>query len=207
LQPSAAALPVLRDMQVFQAAAAAELGVRHGMWSRPIVDTESRGDEPRPRMRRCPVRRRGWNPAVVVPVTIAVVVALGLTIWGGVHLLRSKNDPRLIGTWQSDADATIAHRKTTHAVTEKNEAAMRKLFGKLKITYTARDLTTDLNGVVETLPYQVVSKDAESVTIREYSPLEKKDVVVRIRFVDADTYWIDVSNELFSLSECFRRVN
>jgi hypothetical protein len=81
---------------------------------------------------------------------------------------------------------------------------MRKLFGKMKITYTSRDMTVDLDGVVETQPYQVVSRDAESVSIREYSPLEKKDVVVRIRFVDADTYWIDV--ETFSFSECFRRV-
>jgi hypothetical protein len=152
------------------------------------------------------VRRRGWNPATVVAVTIGVAVALGLTILGGVRLFRPKSDPRLIGTWQSDADATIAHRKTTHPVTEKNEAAMRKLFGKMRITYTARDLTSELSAVVETQPYQIVSKDGESVTIREYSPLEKKDVVVRIRFVDADTYWVDVSNELFSLSECFRRV-
>jgi hypothetical protein len=70
--------------------------------------------------------------------------------------------------------------------------------------YTAREMTTDLDGVVETQPYQVVTRDAESVSITEYSPLEKKDVVVRIRFVDADTYRIDV--EMFSFSECFRRV-
>lgn len=162
--------------------------------------------ESRPRRRRRPARQRDCNVAVVVSVTIAIALALGLAIWGGVHLLRPKYDPRLIGTWKSDADATIAHRKTTHQVTEKNEEALRKLFGKMTITYTARDLTTNFDGTIETQTYQVVSKDAESVTIRTYSPFEKKDATLRIRFVDADTYWVDESNEYFSFSECFRRV-
>src|SRR5262249_2756151 len=115
-------------------------------------------------------------------------------------------DPRLFGTWKSDADATIADMKTRRTVTDEQEQKLKTmLFGKMKITYTATTLTTDFDGTVESQSYQVVSKDAESVTITAYSPLSKKDETFRIRFVGNDTYWVDVPDH--NLSECFRRVN
>jgi hypothetical protein len=91
------------------------------------------------------------------------------------------------------------------AVTEKQEEALRKLFGRLRITYTATSLMTDLDGVQETERYQVVSQDGDSIVIREWFPAsKKKEQQVRIRFIDKDTYWVDV--EQFEISECFRRV-
>jgi hypothetical protein len=111
-------------------------------------------------------RRRGWNP-IVVGVSAASVLVLIALVWMAVHFSKSRRgDPRLIGTWQSDADATIMEIRKARPVTEKQEEAIRKLFGKMKITYTDATVTIELNGVVDTQPYQVVSKDGESV-IRE----------------------------------------
>ena len=61
----------------------------------------------------------------------------------------------------------------------------------------------DLNGIIDTQPYQVISRDATSVAIRTRSGVSNQEAPVRIRFVGNDTYWIDLER----LSECFRRVN
>jgi hypothetical protein len=122
-----------------------------------------------------------------------------------VHFSKSRRgDPRLIGIWQSDADATITELRKARPVTDKQEVAMRKLFGKMKITYTDATITTELNGVVDNQPYQVVSRDGESVVVKSWSALSKKDEQWRLRFIGSDTYWVDV--EQFALSECFRRI-
>ena len=172
------------------------------------MGTDHHDEKLRPRRRRRPLARRGWNLAVIAVVAASMVLALGLVIWGGVYLLKPKSDSRLLGTWKSDADATIAHRKTTRPVTEQNEAAMRKLFGKMLVTYTAKHYTWELDGTTETLPYQVVNKDAESVTIKVNVKIMSngEPVTLRIRFPDADTYWVDTVTELMNFSECFRRV-
>jgi hypothetical protein len=135
----------------------------------------------------------------------AGVVLVAVAAWAAMHFAKGRpGDPRLIGTWQSDADATIAELRKARPVTDEQEQGMRKLFGRMKITYAATTFTTDLDGTVETHPYQVVSKDAESVVVKFRFSLTNKDELFRIRFVGADTYWVDV--EQFKLSECFRRI-
>jgi hypothetical protein len=133
----------------------------------------------------------------VLVVAVAVLVA--------VYLVKFRaGDPRLIGTWKSDADATIAEMRKSRAVTDKQEVALRKLFGKMTITYTAKTLTTDFEGAVDTQPYQILSKDRDSVVLKAWFSASKKDEQFRIRFTDSDTYWVDL--EQFNVSECFRRV-
>lgn len=153
-----------------------------------------------------PIRRRRPQPSRA-PLIVGLVAAVAILVAGAVGVaayLRKPPDARLIGTWLSDADATIAAHKKAQTVTDAQEQALRKLFGKMKVTYTAKTITTDLDGVGDTQPYRVVSKDAESVVVTSYNALTKKDEQFRIRFEGADTYWIDV--EGFNLSERFRRV-
>lgn len=164
----------------------------------------SSDDEPRPRRRRKAVRR-GWNPLVVGGSVAGIVLVVVAVAWIAVRYGKSRRgDSRLIGTWQSDANATIAGIKAARTVTDTQEAAMRKLFGRMKLTYTADTITTELDGPPDTQPYQVVSKDGDSVVIKSWFALSKKDEQFRIRFVGNDTYWVDV--EQFSISECFRRI-
>lgn len=104
-------------------------------------------------------------------------------------------DDRLIGTWQSDADRTIAHyRDSGHPVDDKQETKLRTLFGKMQVTYQSATCTSELNGVVETEPYQVLGRDKHSVAIRirpssEMDFLELSSFVV-IQFEGPDSYWL-----------------
>jgi len=115
-----------------------------------------------------------------------------------------QSDPRLIGMWQSDADATIAEIRKARPVTPEQEEAMRKSFGKMKITYTDTTCTTDLDGDLDTLTLQVIRKDEDSVVVKVQSGLSTRKEEFRIRFEGSDTYWVDVKE--FGLSECFRRI-
>src|SRR5262245_42353374 len=124
-----------------------------------------RGDTPGPRRRRKPHRR--GNKAIIVWAAVggAVVVA-AVAVFLVVHYVRaSRTDQRLYGTWKSDADATIAELRTQRPVTAEQEQKLRQLFGKMKITYTATTFTTDMDGTVETEPYEIVKKEATSVML------------------------------------------
>jgi hypothetical protein len=137
-----------------------------------------------------------------VPAAGIVVVVAG--VWMVVHFSKAgRGDPRLIGAWRSDADATFAELRKSRPVTDEQEQKLRKVFGRLKVTYTDTMITTDFDGVVESQPYQVISKDATSVVIKTKSPLSGQDEPMRIRFIGNDMYWI----ELERVSECFRRIN
>ena len=169
-----------------------------------MTSKSRRDDSVRPRRQR-KVPRRGWKPIVIGASAAAVLLVVIALIWTAVHFSKSRRgDPRLIGTWQSDADATIMELQKARPVSDKQEVAMRELFGKMKVTYTDATITTELNGVVDTQPYQVVSRDGDSVVVKSWSALSKKDEQWRLRFIGSDTYWVDV--EQFALSECFRRI-
>jgi len=167
------------------------------------MGTEShRNDSPRPR-RRATSGRRGRNPVVLAAVIGGGIVILAVSVWPGVYFLKSRpGDARLIGTWKSDADATIAEMRKNRPVAEQQEQALRKIFGRVKVTYTATTLTSDFDGVVETQPYQVVRKDRDSVVIKTRSPISKAEEEFTIRFADSDTYWIAAGQ----IMECLRRM-
>ena len=57
---------------------------------------------------------------------LAVTLAFGMT---GCKK-NSQLDPRLEGTWKSDADATIAELKKAKTITPEGEAVLRKSSGK-----------------------------------------------------------------------------
>ena len=169
------------------------------------MGSQPHGDDvPRQRRRRT-APHRGRNPAIVGAMIGGGVLVLVVAVLLAVCFIKSQHgDPRLIGTWKSDADATIAELRKVRAVTEQQERAMRNLFGKMVITYAAKTFTTDFDGKLNTQPYQVMSKDRDSVVLKSWSFTANKDEQYRIRFTDSDTYWVDA--EAFRISECFRRV-
>jgi hypothetical protein len=95
--------------------------------------------------------------------------------------------------------------KKTRTLTDDQEQKLKAtIFGKMKMSYTSDTITTDFDGTVESQSYSVVRKDADSVTLKAYSPLTKKDETFQIRFVGTDTYWVDFPSG--NGAECFRRV-
>jgi hypothetical protein len=143
---------------------------------------------------------------VVGAVVTGAVVVIAAAVGAAVYFVKARSgDARLIGTWQSDADLTIAELRKAKPVTDQQEQAYRKLFGHMKVTYTATNFTTDWDGVPDKpQSYQVVSKDRDSAVVKAWSAASKKEENFRIRFVGSDTYWVDV--EPLGMSECFRRV-
>lgn len=144
----------------------------------------------------------GFALATSVALLAALVVAVAI-----LQRPARQTDKRLIGTWQSDADRTIAELRQRRPVDEKQEAALRKLFGKLRITYTETTYTTELNGVTESNRYEVLGRDKHSVVIREINPkppiLEVTEFGV-IHFDGPDCFW--VYTEVGGLCEFFKRV-
>jgi hypothetical protein len=94
---------------------------------------------------------------------------------------------------------------------EKQEVALRTLFGKLRVTYTTSTVTTDLNGEARTDQYEVLGKDKHSVAVREFSSkqspldgvLELSEFTV-IQFDGPDSYW--VITKVGDIREYFKRV-
>jgi hypothetical protein len=171
-------------------------------------------------------RIRGWRRTVV---GFSILAGAGLVvagaIWAVVYFLPTgalqstgpgpagidrptgavRTEPRLIGTWQSDADATIAELRRTQSISGQQEQELRKHAFKTKVTYSDKMIATELNGVVETQPYQIVSQEADAVVLKTYFDARRQDEEVRIRFVGTDTYWLEAPQ--FGLVECFRRVS
>jgi hypothetical protein len=161
------------------------------------------GGRPRPR----PKPNKSGATTIVIAAAVGGAVVVGFV---AVILLMQmaksrRSDPRLFGTWKSDADATVAEMKKRRTLTDEQEQKLKTMiFGKSKITYTADTITTDFDCKVESQSYHVVSKDADSVTIKAWSPLTKKDEIFRIRFVGSDTYWVEFPSG--NGAECLWRV-
>ena len=155
---------------------------------------------------------RRWKWVAVVSLLAAVA---SLTALVAVLVLPDRaarvTDDRLIGTWQSDADRTIAGMRERKPVDDKQETALRTLFGKLRVTYTQTALTTDLDGKAETGRYEVLGKDKHSVAIREIkdkpSPLDgvvDLSEFTVIQFDGPDSYWL--YTQIGGIREYFKRV-
>jgi hypothetical protein len=125
--------------------------------------------------------------------------------------INRETDDRLIGAWQSDADRTIAGFRERKPVDDKQEAALRKLFGKLRVTWTPTGCTTELDGTIEAHRYELLGKDKLSVVVREIkekpSPLdgvvELSEFTV-IQFDGPDSYWL--TTQIGGIREYFKRV-
>ena len=146
--------------------------------------------------------------ALVALVAAASSLAALITVFP----LRKKSDHRLLGTWQSDAERTIAGIKEIRPVDEKQEAALRQLFGKMRLTYTATTYRTELNGSKSVYQYEVLGKDKHSVVVRDVnsppSPLEEfgleSSEFTVIQFDGPDAYW--VITKIGDMREYFKRV-
>jgi hypothetical protein len=98
---------------------------------------------------------------------------------------------------KSDADRTIADIRERRPVDDKQEAALRKLFGKMRVTYTPMAFSTELDGKTEWYGYKVLGKDKRSVVIHEIQTmpplvdeiLEMSEFTV-IQFDGTDSYWV-----------------
>lgn len=123
-------------------------------------------------------------------------------------------EPRLIGTWISDADKTAA---MFHASTDKDSEAFRqtsRLLGKMKITFSATEMSVEIDGEIIRTTYRVLAADEYSCVIEQVaneSRVDKETLDILkpsrfsiIHFDDSDSYW--VHSQLGGFTEYFRRI-
>ena len=111
----------------------------------------------------------------------------------------------LIGTWQSDAEATLADMRQHPEVTEKARKLFENdFFGHLRVTYTVdRVLTDDDKGFHTEGPYKVVEVTTGYVDVLQFEALQQKEVNERI-YLDGDKFYVFTSK--YNFKEYFRRI-
>ena len=111
-------------------------------------------------------------------------------------------DNRLLGTWKSDRKKTFAEYVPRRRVSAVWLRKFKSIFGKLVIRYTPRKFICDYDGNQETVSYQVLGKDSDSVVIRFYSDLWNEWRVDQLHF-DGHHYWVWT----YGLREFFKKVS
>jgi hypothetical protein len=115
------------------------------------------------------------------------------------------SDNPLIGTWQSDADATLADMHRHPEVTEKSKRFFENdFFGHLRVTYTIDEyLTDDDKGFHTEVPYKVAQVTTDHVDVMHFDELQQKDVTERIH-LDGNKIYVFTSK--YNFKEYFRRI-
>jgi hypothetical protein len=112
-------------------------------------------------------------------------------------------DPRLLGTWRSDASRTWKDLSARRDIPARSKRALRTLFGRLELRYTRTKCYATLEEELEVVSYAVVARDADSVAIVTDDPLMGK-TISHLHFDGDDRLWVTVGSGIFR--EFFKRV-
>jgi hypothetical protein len=112
-------------------------------------------------------------------------------------------EPRLIGTWRSDARKTSREIAARRDIPASKKSKLRRLFGKLELRYTRTHCHARLENFGTVTRYTVVAKDSSSVAIVSDDPIAGKQIF-HIHF-DTDYYWICLGSG--RMREFFKRLN
>jgi hypothetical protein len=111
-------------------------------------------------------------------------------------------DPRIWGTWRSDAGRTAREIAAWKDIPAHRSKKLITLFGKLEPRYTRTRCYATLNGQTEVLRYKVVAKDSGSVALVSDDPIGGRPVASHVHF-DGPHFWINIGNG--RLREFFKR--
>ena len=144
----------------------------------------------------------------------AVWIALGIAfaiVWAFLRnqklpkpVGRGLQEPRLIGTWMSDAERTLK------GYTDVEAEKLGRIFGKMRVTYNGSELHTELDGSVQSAPYVVLGVDENSCVIQDNLNLAPTisdlglSSFTKIHFEGKSYYW--VSTEIGGIQEYFRKI-
>jgi len=167
------------------------------------------------------VRLLGKQTIVRTAVVVAILAASGAGVWTAVHFGKPSAEkqplalkpsepepeppePRLIGIWMTDANATIAEKRTTQWISDADELKLRRQPITV-ITFTATTVTMRPHSAPNPQPYEIVSKDGDQVVMKTWFEATKKDEEFPIRFDGKNAFWLEA--KMFSVNECFRRIH
>lgn len=138
----------------------------------------------------------------IVTVSCALVTFLVIVIIGMRRKPRLR-EPRLEGTWQSDADATISEWRRIRPLSENQEKLLKKTFGKMRITFEGHSFSRELGGALASGTFRVVKRGKKVIVIKARTSGFSSQKF-KIRFQDDNTYWTFLDQT--ETWECFRRI-
>jgi len=112
-------------------------------------------------------------------------------------------DPRLIGTWRSDARKTSREIAARRDVPASKKSKLRRLFGKLELRYTRTRCYARLGTFVTVNRYTIVAKDSFSVALVSINPIAGRQIS-HIHFEGDCYYWICLGSG--RMREFFKRI-
>ena len=120
----------------------------------------------------------------------------------------SLQEPRLIGTWQSDKDATLeiltAYRDLSKLKPEQR-TFLENIFGKLLLTYDKRTVHAKFDTLEVTYNYQVVARNEICAVIESADLLREGQTSFEIVRFEGDDRIVVLLQD-FNFPEVFRRV-
>jgi len=109
-------------------------------------------------------------------------------------------DPRLLGTWQSDAPLTLAEWTFASDTSDADRARIEAYFGRQTLRYTAAQISSELEGTRAVCPYRVATIDGDWVAIVRRT--QGRDEIQHLHFIEPDVYCVSVGRS----REFFRRI-
>ena len=109
-------------------------------------------------------------------------------------------EPRLIGTWRSDAKKTAREIHARNDIPLSKKSKLKKLMGKLELRYTRNRCYAKLGDEITPMRFSVVARDETSVAIVTVGPILGREIV-HIHFEDK-YYWVCLGN----IREYFKKV-
>lgn len=124
----------------------------------------------------------------------------------------SLSDPRLEGTWQSDAIRTLAGWQKHRYMSQDQVSKFNQLFGHLRVTYAGQHVAYDfsrsplpgMDKASYSTRFAVVARDAKSVVILATDHEGEVPELQHLRFPEPDVYSIQTS--MSPIVEYFTRV-
>lgn len=96
-------------------------------------------------------------------------------------------DRRLLGTWRSDKERTLALWKHQKKLAPETRERFDNIFGKFTLRFTETHIFTEFEGTKDTVPYSVVASDSSSVLIVWHE--EKERSLQHIHF-EGESYYV-----------------
>ena len=133
-------------------------------------------------------------------------------------------DPRLLGTWRSDREASLAFASAHPGLEERTRQFLEQLLDHLTLSFGPHQLTSHLpnvpvksaTGLVSTLagfserhPYEVLSATPREVTVSTVGPVSGQPEVVVFHVEHDDALWVELPSPpmpVTGLREYFVRV-
>ena len=136
----------------------------------------------------------------------------------------TKAEPRLLGTWRSDREASLAFAARHPGLPETTHQFLEQLLGHLTLSFTPGYVTShlpdmpvkaptgaasQLAGFSERHPYRMLNTTATQVNISTVEPVSRLPRVMDFHFDTADTMWVELPSPpmpVGGLREYFVRV-